>query len=115
MDYDAKRDRWIGYDPSSYTTEVIKEFEILEEEKKKQRGILFDTNNDVEIDEELKKKDFENDAPVNSKDPRIKTSTKNLRIREDTAKYLINRNIGSAFYDPKSRSMRMDPTIDIST
>ena len=69
----------------------------------------------VEIDEELKKKDFENDAPVNSKDPRIKTSTKNLRIREDTAKYLINRNIGSAFYDPKSRSMRMDPTIDIST
>ncbi|EUD66368.1 hypothetical protein C922_03284 [Plasmodium inui San Antonio 1] len=34
---------------------------------------------------------------------------RNLRIREDTAKYLYNLSLNSAFYDPKSRSMREDP------
>jgi pre-mRNA-processing factor SLU7 len=33
------------------------------------------------------------------------TSTRNLRIREDTAKYLINLDLESAKYDPKTRSM----------
>merc|ERR1712176_1702545 len=36
-------------------------------------------------------------------------SVRNLRIREDTAKYLLNLDIDSAYYDPKSRSMREDP------
>jgi pre-mRNA-processing factor SLU7 len=36
-------------------------------------------------------------------------SVRNLRIREDTAKYLLNLDPGSAHYDPKSRSMREDP------
>ena len=36
-------------------------------------------------------------------------SVRNLRIREDTAKYLLNLDLGSAHYDPKSRSMREDP------
>jgi pre-mRNA-processing factor SLU7 len=36
-------------------------------------------------------------------------SVRNLRIREDTAKYLLNLDINSAHYDPKSRSMREDP------
>jgi len=35
-----------------------------------------------------------------------------LRIREDTAKYLRNLDPESAFYDPKSRSMRANPTPD---
>ena len=34
---------------------------------------------------------------------------RNLRIREDTAKYLLNLDLQSAHYDPKSRSMREDP------
>ena len=34
---------------------------------------------------------------------------RNLRIREDTAKYLLNLDPTSAHYDPKSRSMREDP------
>lgn len=33
----------------------------------------------------------------------------NLRIREDTAKYLFNLDVNSAFYDPKTRSMRDNP------
>jgi pre-mRNA-processing factor SLU7 len=38
------------------------------------------------------------------------SSVRNLRIREDTAKYLLNLDTASAHYDPKSRSMREDPT-----
>lgn len=38
-----------------------------------------------------------------------KMSVRNLRIREDTAKYLLNLNEDSAFYDAKTRSMRADP------
>lgn len=34
---------------------------------------------------------------------------RNLRIREDTAKYLLNLDVNSAHYDPKTRSMREDP------
>lgn len=36
-------------------------------------------------------------------------SVRNLRIREDTAKYLLNLDVNSAYYDPKTRSMREDP------
>lgn len=36
-------------------------------------------------------------------------SVRNLRIREDTAKYLLNLDVNSAHYDPKTRSMREDP------
>lgn len=42
-------------------------------------------------------------------DTYTQTTSKNLRIREDTAKYLINLDVNSSFYDPKSRSMREDP------
>jgi pre-mRNA-processing factor SLU7 len=34
---------------------------------------------------------------------------RNLRVREDTAKYLLNLDVDSAFYDPKTRSMRENP------
>ena len=34
---------------------------------------------------------------------------RNLRIREDTAKYLRNLDPNSAHYDPKTRSMRKNP------
>ncbi|KAH0876541.1 hypothetical protein HID58_063935 [Brassica napus] len=39
-------------------------------------------------------------------------TVRNLRIREDTAKYLLNLDINSAHYDPKTRSMREDPLPD---
>ena len=37
---------------------------------------------------------------------------RNLRIREDTAKYLLSLDVNSAHYDPKTRSMREDPLPD---
>ena len=43
-------------------------------------------------------------------DPKTLTCIRNLRIREDTAKYLLNLDVKSAYYDPKSRSMRENPT-----
>ena len=39
-------------------------------------------------------------------------TVRNLRIREDTPKYLLNLDPNSAHYDPKSRSMREDPNPD---
>ena len=42
-------------------------------------------------------------------DPKTRTTVRNLRIREDTAKYLYNLDANSAFYDPKTRSMRENP------
>ncbi|KAA8517519.1 hypothetical protein F0562_017851 [Nyssa sinensis] len=40
-------------------------------------------------------------------------SVKNLHIREDTTKYLLNLDLESAHYDPKTRSMREDPIPDM--
>lgn len=37
---------------------------------------------------------------------------RNLRIREDTAKYLLNLDVNSAYYDPKTRSMRQNPRMN---
>lgn len=37
---------------------------------------------------------------------------RNLRIREDTANYLLNLDVNSAYYDPKTWSMREDPLPD---
>eukprot|EP00811_Abedinium_folium_P023258 NODE_3279_length_2061_cov_6.655636.p1 GENE.NODE_3279_length_2061_cov_6.655636~~NODE_3279_length_2061_cov_6.655636.p1 ORF type:complete len:559 (+),score=228.90 NODE_3279_length_2061_cov_6.655636:303-1979(+) len=71
-----------------------------------------DSDSDASDDEDLgeKMKDFDKtSAVVATKDDRLRTTTRNLRIREDTAKYLLNLDVNSAFYDPKSRSMRQNP------
>jgi pre-mRNA-processing factor SLU7 len=39
----------------------------------------------------------------------MRVTVRNLRLREDTPKYLRNLALDSAFYDPKSRSMRTNP------
>ena len=44
----------------------------------------------------------------------MKVTARNLRIREDTAKYLRNLDVNSAYYDPKSRSMRDNPNPDMA-
>ena len=69
-----------------------------------------DTDTDGSDEEDVKIHDFDaTSAPVACKDERSRINTRDLRIREDTAKYLLNLDLGSAFYDPKSRSMRDDP------
>ena len=69
---------------------------------------------------------FEKQGVVDTRDNRVRTTTRNLRIREDTARYLLNLtslsgnhliwdfqtrsiDVNSAYYDPKARSMRDNP------
>jgi len=48
-----------------------------------------------------------------SKDPKVKTAVRNLRQREDVAKYLRNLDPNSAPYDGKSRIMKENPNPDL--
>lgn len=124
-DFEAKRDRWNGYDPEMQKIQ-IEEFEKLEEERRKIRekavaeklanqkpesikqdlDALSDSD-EVEDDEE--KYADQADMPGQKVDMVGRTTVRNLRIREDTAKYLLNLKPDSAFYDPKTRSMRENP------
>ena len=49
------------------------------------------------------------DMPGTKVDAAERYTVRNLRIREDTAKYLRNLDPNSAHYDPKTRSMRKNP------
>ena len=49
------------------------------------------------------------EMPGTKVDSKQRITVRNLRIREDTAKYLRNLDPESAYYDPKTRSMRENP------
>ena len=99
LGWDAKRDRWNGYDATEYRS-VVQEFEELEKMKRQARGEDADEENKEGNDEDEVKYTEESDMGRQQS-----TSTRNLRIREDTAKYLLNLDLESAKYDPKTRSM----------
>lgn len=54
------------------------------------------------------------DMPGTKVDSKQRITVRNLRIREDTAKYLRNLDPNSAYYDPKTRSMRDNPHVNSS-
>ncbi|XP_074038976.1 pre-mRNA-splicing factor Slu7 [Leptinotarsa decemlineata] len=108
LSFDGKRDRWSGYDPSEHKT-VIEEFQKVEEAK---RHLKAEKLNAEESEDEEKDEDKyvdEVDMPGTKVDSKQRITVRNLRIREDTAKYLRNLDLGSAYYDPKTRSMRENP------
>lgn len=108
-DFDGKRDRWAGYDPKSHR-EIIEEYQKIEEAKRqlKAEKLKEDPNAESSEDDEDKYADGV-DMPGTKVDSKQRITVRNLRIREDTAKYLRNLDPNSAFYDPKTRSMRENP------
>lgn len=54
------------------------------------------------------------DAVGQKLDTKTRITVRNLRIREDTAKYLLNLDPESAYYDPKTRSMRDNPLKNVA-
>ncbi|KJP88965.1 hypothetical protein AK88_01459 [Plasmodium fragile] len=67
-------------------------------------------DDDADLEEDAPKAATGADDPQKSNaNEKHRNVARNLRIREDTAKYLYNLSLNSAFYDPKSRSMREDP------
>lgn len=138
LDYDGKRDRWNGYDASTYAR-VIERYEAKDEARRKylkeqQLKQLEDKNGKTDGEAEVvsEEDDDEDDLKVDEAkvdeskqmdfakvEKRVRTTgggstgtVRNLRIREDTAKYLLNLDVNSAYYDPKTRSMREDPLPD---
>eukprot|EP00457_Paulinella_chromatophora_P004384 gb/GEZN01004396.1/.p1 GENE.gb/GEZN01004396.1/~~gb/GEZN01004396.1/.p1 ORF type:complete len:569 (-),score=124.62 gb/GEZN01004396.1/:183-1889(-) len=150
LDYDGKRDRWAGYDPSQYK-QVIQKFQETDEERAKRRrakiqekmrdkegrrarrklkkqqegnedGSDQESDTDSDTEDEGAEEDVDEDLLAAKQDDGQmfgkamdnhkgggRTTARNLRIREDTAKYLLNLDIKSAHYDPKTRSMRSNP------
>lgn len=111
-DFDGKRDRWNNYDPSCHK-DIVDEFEKIEEAKRQLKADKLQDNPEAEIsdeesaDEDKYADDF--DMPGTKVDSKQRITVRNLRIREDTAKYLRNLDPNSAYYDPKTRSMRDNP------
>ncbi len=107
--------RWNGYDNFAHQ-EVVEEFQKLEEIKREVKKDRAKSGLDQEEDDGAPSSDEDEDKYVDKMDmPGTKVdaaeryTVRNLRIREDTAKYLRNLDPNSAYYDPKTRSMRKNP------
>lgn len=127
-DFDAKRDRWAGFDPTEYD-KIVEKHKEIEAERQKLKEIDAEaelklklenpdagdlqapTAASVEDDEEKYAEAV--DMPGQKLDTKTRMTVRNLRIREDTAKYLRNLDPDSAYYDPKTRSMRENPNADL--
>lgn len=104
MGWDAKRDRWNGYDASEYR-QVVNEYEELESMKRTAKeGADLQRLMNAEDGEDGQEEDIRY-AEESDMGRQQSTATRNLRIREDTAKYLLNLDLDSAKYDPKTRRM----------
>ncbi|XP_074529430.1 pre-mRNA-splicing factor SLU7 isoform X1 [Halichoeres trimaculatus] len=119
LDYDGKRDRWNGYDPEEHQR-IVEEYakvdlakrtlkaQKLQDELASGKLDASEREHDSEDEDEDKYAD-DIDMPGQNFDSKRRITVRNLRIREDTAKYLRNLDPNSAYYDPKTRAMRENP------
>ncbi|SOV07912.1 related to step II splicing factor SLU7 [Ustilago sp. UG-2017a] len=143
LDYAAKRDRWNGYDPSEHKEVIEEFEAIEQERRRlKEEQIDHQTSSDLKHAKKLAQKasksthnhnngnkdalDFSSDESDSSNKDKYadkadavgqkvdnRMTIRNLRIREDRAKYLYNLDVNSAYYDPKTRTMREAPNPNI--
>ncbi|PIA42117.1 hypothetical protein AQUCO_02100167v1 [Aquilegia coerulea] len=124
MDYVSKRDRWNGCDLEAHACQVIQKHDALEEARRRyknsQRLKKLEKKSSLLVPDGISDEEDGDDASMKVDERKQmyfarggSTGTvRNLRIREDTAKYLLNLDLNSAHYDPKTRSMREDPLPD---
>ncbi|KAI9749831.1 MAG: mRNA splicing protein [Lichina confinis] len=108
LGWDAKRDRWNGYDASAYAA-VVAENQMMEELRKQAKGdqhagqtLLENGHEEEDDDDEGEEAKYAEESEMGRQQSK---GTRNLRLREDTAKYLLNLDLDSAKYDPKTRTM----------
>jgi pre-mRNA-processing factor SLU7 len=127
LTFDGKRDRWNGVNMDAHQESIRVEFEKLEEarrhikQQKLEQELTLDPSmtggaakrehdsDDEEEDEDKYADEMEYPGQKVREESKQRISVRNLRMREDTAKYLLNLDPNSAYYDPKSRSMRNNP------
>ncbi|ROW07153.1 hypothetical protein VPNG_07380 [Cytospora leucostoma] len=100
LSWDAKRDRWNGYDPKNYK-HIVEEYNQMEELRREMQKKSAGEDGDEAEDGTAGDK-YAEESDMSKHQP---TSTRQLRIREDTAKYLLNLDLESAKYDPKTRTL----------
>jgi len=81
---------------------------LLEKKDKKEDENASSTDSDDE-DQDDEKYVEQMDMPGQKVDTNRRITSRNLRIREDPAKYIVNLDPDSGYYDPKSRSLRENP------
>uniref|UniRef100_A0A2K6F6G0 Pre-mRNA-splicing factor SLU7 n=1 Tax=Propithecus coquereli TaxID=379532 RepID=A0A2K6F6G0_PROCO len=122
FDYDGKRDRWNGYNPEEHM-KIVEEYAKVDLVSKMPAFLLLspkhqwgeeEPNSQTEKDHNSEDEDEDKyaddiDMPGQNFDSKRRITVRNLRIREDIAKYLRNLDPNSAYYDPKTRAMRENP------
>ncbi|XP_012938333.1 pre-mRNA-splicing factor SLU7, partial [Aplysia californica] len=123
MNYEGKRDMWNNFDAEEHQKRLQDEYKEIEEAKRALKEKSLDEslmtgkgptdaeNGEAASDGEDEDKHYteEMDMPGQKFETKQRITVRNLRIREDTAKYLYNLDPNSAYYDPKTRSMRENP------
>ncbi|KAK3336996.1 Pre-mRNA splicing Prp18-interacting factor-domain-containing protein [Cercophora scortea] len=102
LGYEAKRDVYQTYDPKQYK-EVVDEYNLIEEARRQLQ--LQEAAKNGEKKEEEGDKYEHGFKYAEESDVGRATTKQSIRIREDTAKYLLNLDSDSAKYNPKKRAL----------